>query len=319
LEPGEAYEKTLKWRLLNGKPNEKVSFKMGFTPIGSKQTYWSNEVTVQVEPAAETGTKPKDAEGDTANPLTVTATPQPHVWLNDPFKVAVRVVNTSKSTQSFGVMDAAWYIHWKTDTDRVSCWEGLPPSQGNFITHKLEPGKAYEKTLKLLIHSAKVNEKVSFKMGFTPAGNKQTYWSNEITVQVEPDYSAPPPEANKTKTKLWAGISVSQPVFVGKNDTVPGIFQINFTMINDGDKTIDPEISSSKLLINGKELKDWPILVSNGPKDNRFKALPPGDYLLFGSGLGKYFEEPGIYKVSWQGKAFQSNEIEFRVLPEKGK
>lgn len=155
--------------------------------------------------------------------------------------------------------------------------------------------------------------------------NKQDYFQVKKVLESDPKDPPPKPEEPKkplagigdTKTKLWAGISVSQPVFVSKNDTVAGIFQINFTIVNDGDKTIDPEINSSKLLVNGKELKDWEFLVSNGPKDNRFKALPPKDFLLFGMGLGDRFEEPGIYRVSWQGKAFQSNEIVFRVVAKK--
>jgi len=67
LEPGEAYEKTLSMLLLVGEPKEKVSFKMGFTPIGSKETYWSNEITLQVQPVAKANDKPKDAEGDKDN------------------------------------------------------------------------------------------------------------------------------------------------------------------------------------------------------------------------------------------------------------
>jgi hypothetical protein len=50
LAPGQAYEKALSLLVLAGAPGEKVSFRLGFTPIGSRRTYWSNEVTVQVRP-----------------------------------------------------------------------------------------------------------------------------------------------------------------------------------------------------------------------------------------------------------------------------
>jgi hypothetical protein len=49
LQPGEAYEKTLSMLLTKGAPGDEVSFKMGFRPIGSKRTYWSQKVTVRVE------------------------------------------------------------------------------------------------------------------------------------------------------------------------------------------------------------------------------------------------------------------------------
>ena len=52
LKPGQAYEKTLATLVMAGAPKDKVSFKMGFTPIDSKRTYWSNEVTVQLVDAA---------------------------------------------------------------------------------------------------------------------------------------------------------------------------------------------------------------------------------------------------------------------------
>jgi RNA polymerase sigma factor (sigma-70 family) len=117
--------------------------------------------------------------------------------------------------------------------------------------------------------------------------------------------------------RLWAGISVTRPLFESKNTTVNGIFQINFTVVNDGNKTIDPEIGASELLVNGKPVKDWAFIIANGPRDDRWKALPAGDCLEFGSGLGDRFETPGIYRVQWKGKAFQSAEIVFRVLPRK--
>jgi hypothetical protein len=34
-----------------GKPEKEVAFKMEFTPYESKQTYWSDEVVIQIEAA----------------------------------------------------------------------------------------------------------------------------------------------------------------------------------------------------------------------------------------------------------------------------
>jgi hypothetical protein len=33
--------------------------------------------------------------------------------------------------------------------------------------------------------------------------------------------------------------------------------------------------------------------------------------------LGRYFKEPGIYKVSWRGEGFEAPTIVFRVMPRK--
>src|SRR5262249_43727471 len=201
--------------------------------------------------AAEDGAKPKEANLDKASPLTVSIEPdQHHVRVKKPFDVHLRVVNSSKSTQSFEVMNDIWYEHWKSSDKQVirEGWQGAETSLENSrVTVTLQPGQAYEKELPMLLGAGNPGEKVPFKMGFTPRGSEQTYWSNEVTLQVEAE---DPP----AKSKLWAAISVSQPVFVAKNVTVSGIFQINFTVVNDGDMTVDPEISTSKLFVNGKQL-----------------------------------------------------------------
>lgn len=49
LKRGEAYEKTLPLLVSEGEPGDRVSYELGFKPIGSKLTSWSGKVTVQVE------------------------------------------------------------------------------------------------------------------------------------------------------------------------------------------------------------------------------------------------------------------------------
>ena len=123
-------------------------------------------------------------------------------------------------------------------------------------------------------------------------------------------------EAGKPAPKLWAAISVSHPVF--DKGVTGDPFMIHFALVNDGDKTINPDVESSRLLVNGKDLKGWDFIIANGIRDDSWYALPPGDYLAFGYALGERFEKPGVYKVSWKGKGFASNEIVFRVHPTKG-
>jgi RNA polymerase sigma factor (sigma-70 family) len=116
------------------------------------------------------------------------------------------------------------------------------------------------------------------------------------------------------KTDLWAAITVSSPIF---REGESGALQINFTLVNDGKKVIDPRIGASRLFINGKELKDSARIFNNGPHDDRDTALPAGDYLHFGYALGRHFAKPGVYRVSWRGEGFEASEIVFRVLPKK--
>jgi hypothetical protein len=124
----------------------------------------------------------------------------------------------------------------------------------------------------------------------------------------------PPKEAAKVKAKLWAGISVNEPVFKQGGGKKVSIL---LALVNDGGDIIDPELDSSQLLVNGKLAKNWDITIGNGPRDDRFKALPAGDYLGFGYAydLAEYFTTPGIYKVCWKVKGFRTPEVVFRVLP----
>jgi len=115
---------------------------------------------------------------------------------------------------------------------------------------------------------------------------------------------------NETDRELWAGISSNQPVFRGS----PTNLNITFTLVNDGQAAVDPKIDTAKLVVNGEELSVFQFM--DGPRDDRWNSLPPGDYILFARGSGEMFKQPGIYRLSWKGEGFQSPEIVVRVLPE---
>ena len=122
--------------------------------------------------------------------------------------------------------------------------------------------------------------------------------------------------ANQEQPKLWAALSINRPLFhVGWTKEL----SIYFTIVNEGNRTIDPQIESSKIIINGVELESSAFIFGNGIRDQRWRALPPGDSLEFTYALENYFKEPGIYRVSWRGKNFETPTIEFRVMPVKDK
>jgi hypothetical protein len=126
--------------------------------------------------------------------------------------------------------------------------------------------------------------------------------------------TAPSPPSEKVPGELWAALSVNHTVSTPSESK--DLF-VEFTLVNDGPNAIDPRLGDSRILVNGKELADSVVIFANAPKDARFSALPPGDHLQFLFALGDYFKEPGIYRVSWQGRGFQSAEIVIRVLPDR--
>jgi hypothetical protein len=125
-----------------------------------------------------------------------------------------------------------------------------------------------------------------------------------------PQKGAPAPKA-----KLWAGLSVTSPT-IGADDVQDGMFfMVSFALVNDGDRAVNPEIDSSQFLVNGKALKEWDFVIGNGPRGKDFDLLEAGQTMRFGKAMGRYFTEPGVYRVRWKGRAFESAVVEFRVLP----
>ena len=93
----------------------------------------------------------------------------------------------------------------------------------------------------------------------------------------------------KQAGSLWAGLSVNHPIFkAGQTKDL----RIEFTLVNDGNKVIDPKFADSRLVINGKELAESGLILSSFQKGARFKALPPGESLQFDCLLGDQFKEP---------------------------
>jgi RNA polymerase sigma factor (sigma-70 family) len=123
----------------------------------------------------------KDVAG---TPLVVTVElPQARpVRVDKPFGARVRVVNSSRSTQSFRVANGSWEQHWKSSNDRVH-WVPRAVFRNFIETVTLEPGQAYEKTGELFVAPGKPEKEVRFQLGFTPQDSKQTYRSNEVTVR----------------------------------------------------------------------------------------------------------------------------------------
>jgi type II secretory pathway pseudopilin PulG len=114
-------------------------------------------------------------------------------------------------------------------------------------------------------------------------------------------------------SNLWAALTANHLVF---EQAYTKDLTIEFNLVNDGETMIDPKITDSMIVINGKELAESGLILGKRPEDARFKPLLPGDHLQFSLALGDHFKQPGIYRVSWKGNGFQSPEITIRILPE---
>jgi hypothetical protein len=198
------------------------------------------------------------------------------------------------------------------------------------LKYELRPtsggGKPTTENQPLFVGTGKVSLQCERVIGNSSSGRMELdpVLSKLATGKLELEIESDPPAAiekkapqkqepgDQTAKKFWAGMSVNQPLFRAGHDT--NLLQFHFALVNESDKVIDPKIPGyPRLIVNGKEL-DLSSIPGTGPRDERFKALPPGDNLQFGMGAGRHFDKPGVYRVYWQGEEFRSNEVVFRVM-----
>lgn len=119
---------------------------------------------------------------------------------------------------------------------------------------------------------------------------------------------------SSTRSGLWAAILPSRVVYEENGARV----SLTFTLFNEGKTAVNVKMGETKLLVNGKAV-DW------GWENREYihKRLQKGDVIKPGAMRNtqtdydtrfyRYFRKPGIYKLRWVGKNFQSPEVSIRV------
>src|SRR5207253_654533 len=75
----------------------------------------------------------------------------------------------------------------------------------------------------------------------------------QVSYPVQLDVTDDKAPAAKPAGQLWVAMSVNQPIFREGHDT--NLLQFSFTLVNDGDKPVDPKLPGyPRLIVNGKEL-----------------------------------------------------------------
>jgi hypothetical protein len=121
-----------------------------------------------------------------ANALRVVAIASTNeVRVAEPFKVALRVENRTKTNQTIRVMNCSWDEHWRSSHPAVS-WIGRSCSKNFAVDVKLATDGAYTNQLEMFVTEGAVNPKVSFRMGFTPINETNTFWSDVVLMTVKP-------------------------------------------------------------------------------------------------------------------------------------
>lgn len=123
------------------------------------------------------------------------------------------------------------------------------------------------------------------------------------------------------RPKLWAVIGVSESLLYEDSNGSTHSLNVSFGLVNDGHAVANTDAGSWRILIDGQEVPDSDSIFGNGPGPiGGWGTLPPGESFIFGKALpmGKYFNKPGIYEVTWKGSQFSARPVIVRVLPPPG-
>jgi hypothetical protein len=109
--------------------------------------------------------------------------------------------------------------------------------------------------------------------------------------------------------RVWTAVTVDMPIY-----QIGQAINIMFAATNLSDMPIQlTELrDDTVLVINVKEWPDSRFNFSNGPRPIA-RFLPPGKSTLFAYQFTELFKAPGVYRIVWRGKDFETLPVEFRV------
>lgn len=107
------------------------------------------------------------------------------VRIREPFNLAFRVENPTRTNQTVRVMGCSWYGEWQSSTTNIIL-VGWPCYADGPVDVEIHPGGAYTNESSMLIYNLIPDNELSFRMGFTSLGSKETYWSNEVKLHILP-------------------------------------------------------------------------------------------------------------------------------------
>jgi len=118
------------------------------------------------------------------NSLRVVVIPsKTEVRVKERFNVALRVKNPTTTHQTVRVWSCSWDEEWKTSNTNIT-WMGWVCTRNGVMNVEIPPGGADTNKLEMLIPEPISEKTISFRMGFTPIDSKQTFWSDDVKLNV---------------------------------------------------------------------------------------------------------------------------------------
>ena len=92
---------------------------------------------------------------------------------------------------------------------------------------------------------------------------------------------------------------------------------VEVSVTNEDAETIDTQLPSSTMLVDGEPLMSWNIAIGNGARDVRESALPPGETVRAARVMGDALvRDPGEHEVVLEVLGVQSDPAHVVVEPD---
>ncbi len=107
------------------------------------------------------------------------------VRIREPFGLALRVENPTRTNQTIRVMNCSWEEEWQPSNPKIP-WGGAECTKNFAVNVEIPPGGAYTNAALMYIYDLIPDKELSFRMGFTSIGSAKTLWSNEVKLHILP-------------------------------------------------------------------------------------------------------------------------------------
>lgn len=90
--------------------------------------------------------------------------------------------------------------------------------------------------------------------------------------------------------------------------------RVGVTVTNEDSETIDTQLPLSTLLVDGRPSQPWSLAISNGARDERESALPPGESVDAARIMGEdLVRDPGDHELVLEVRGVRSEPVHVLV------
>jgi hypothetical protein len=98
----------------------------------------------------------------------------------------------------------------------------------------------------------------------------------------------------------------------------PEKYTLTFSILNNGNEPLDSGVFDSRVLVDGKELREWKTLLAEALKGKDASRIPAGAVLEFACGFNAYVQGKGTHEMVWRVNDRVSKKVQVRTEDRAG-